>query len=183
MDAPLPTDTTSPVKETVLFTDEPQFIVNLLRENWSLREGDLPTIACIPEEYITSARAGFVYVYQISRYNSVSSTDYSSLQRTSFIAIRLNTRYREKLYEYMDEIYRIIYANRRVGQKGLMGFSYLEVINDRLMNDVSGWYTATMDVKMTSYNYPLRSAGFGDRINRDVEERNARVQQTSQEHI
>ena len=70
----------------------------------------------------------------------------------------------------MDEIYRIAMANRRLGQKSLRGYTYFEIINDRIQNDLSGWYTATMDLKLTSYNYPLRSAGFGDRVNRLIEE-------------
>lgn len=159
-----PKDVIVPVEENPLFTDEPAFIVDLLKRSWSLDAEDFPTITCVPEEYMTSARVGFIYVYHISRYNSVSSTNYSTIQRTSFIAIRLNTRFRHKLYAYMDEIYRIIYANRRVGQKKLNGYTFMEVINDRIQNDLSGWYSATMDVKLTSYNYPLRSHGFGQEM-------------------
>lgn len=153
--------TMPPMDEPSLFTDEPKLIADMLRDNWSLGPDDTPTIAYIPEEYMTSARVAFIYVYQVSRYNSVSSTDYRTLQRTSFIAIRLNTRFRHKLFAYMDEIYRIIMNHRRVGQDELKGYTYLEIINDRIQNDLSGWYTATMDVKLTSYNYPIKSAGFG----------------------
>lgn len=162
--------TTTPIKESVLFSDEPRMIAELLREEWSLGPDDTPTIAYIPEEYMTSARVAFIYVYQISRYNSVSSTDYRTLQRTSFLAIRINTRFRQKLYEYMQEIYRIAMANRRLGQSRLGGFTYFEVINDRVQNDLSGWNSATMDIKLISYNYPLNSAGFGKRVNKALEE-------------
>lgn len=164
------TITTDPIRESPLFTDEPRMIADMLRDNWSLGPDDIPTIAYVPEEYMTSARIAFIYVYQISRYNSVSSTDYRTLQRTSFLAVRLNTRFRHKLFLYMDEIYRIIMAHRRIGQKGLSGFTYMEVINDRVQNDLSGWYTATMDIKLTSYSYPVKSAGFGDSINRVIEQ-------------
>lgn len=164
------TITTDPVGETSLFTDEPRMIANMLRDNWSLGPDDIPTIAYVPEEYMTNARIAFIYVYQVSRYNSVSSTDYRSLQRTSFLAVRINTRFRHKLFEYMDEIYRIIMAHRRIGQRGLKGFTFMEVINDRVQNDLNGWYIATMDIKLTSYNYPIRSAGFGDELNRLIDE-------------
>lgn len=164
------TVTTDPVKETPLFSDEPAMIAEMLRENWSLGPEDTPTIAYVPEEYMTSARVALIYVYQVSRYNSISTTDYRSLQRTSFIAVRLNTRFRNKLFEFMQEVYRIIMANRRLGQKELGGYTYMEIINDRVQNDLSGWYTATMDVKLTSYAYPIQSAGFGDRINRQIED-------------
>lgn len=161
-------NTTTPVDETPLFTDEPKMIADLLRDNWSLGPDDTPTISHIPEEYMTSARVAFIYVYQISRYNSVSSTDYNTIQRTSFLAIRLNTRFRHKLFEYMDEVYRIAMANRRLGQNRLKGFTFFEVINDRVQNDLTGWYSATMDLKLTSYNYPLKSDGFGQKYRSDL---------------
>ena len=61
-------------------------------------------------------------------------------------------------------------ANRRLGQNRLGGFTYFEVINDRVQNDLSGWNSATMDIKLISYNYPLNSAGFGKRVNEALEE-------------
>lgn len=155
------TITTDPPKESPLFTDEPRMIAEMLRDNWSLGPDDIPTIAFVPEEYMTSANVAFIYVYQISRYNSVSTTDYRTIQRTSFLAIRMNTRFRHKAFEYMQEIYRIIMSHRRIGQPNLGGYTYMEIINDRMQNDVSGWYITTMDVKLTSYAYPLKTAGFG----------------------
>lgn len=160
------TITTDPIRESTLFTDEPRMIAEYLRDQWSLGPDDTPTIAYVPEEYMTSARVAFIYVYQVSRYNSVSTTDYRTLQRTSFLAIRLNTRFRHKLFDYMQEVYRILMGIRRKGCSGLGGYTYFEVINDRVQNDLTGWYTATMDVKLTSYAYPIRSAGFGDDTNR-----------------
>lgn len=162
------TITTTPVKESILFGDDPGMIVEMLRDQWSLGPEDTPTITHIPEEYMTSARVALIYVYQVSRYNSVSSTDYNTIQRTSFLAIRTSTRFRPKFFQYMEEIYRIIYANRRVGQGHLGGYTFMEVINDRTAQDVLGWYTNTMDIKLTAYVYPLKSAGFGDKINRKL---------------
>jgi hypothetical protein len=37
----------------------------------------------------------------------------------------------------------------------------MEIINDRISNELTGWYTDTMDIKLTCYNYPIKSAGFG----------------------
>ena len=59
-------------------------------------------------------------------------------------------------------------ANRRAGKKRLGGYSYLEINNERFSNDLVGWFTTTIDIKMVSYNTPLRSAGFGDDINKKV---------------
>lgn len=161
-------NTTTPEQETLLYADEPKMIAELLRDNWSLGPDDIPTIAYNPEEYMTSARVAFIYVYRISRYNSISSTDYRTLQRTSFIAIRLNTRFRHKLIEYMNEVYRILMAHRRMGQKGLGGFTFFEVINDREQNDMSGWYSVTMDLKLTTYNCPILTDGFGQKYRSDL---------------
>ena len=160
---------TTPVPEHIFFNDDPMLICNMLKDNWSLDEDNLPTFTCEPKEYMTSSRVALVYVYHISRYNSISTTDYSTLQRTSFLAIRLNTNNRMKFYEYMQEIYRILLSNRRIGAKNLHGYHYFEIINDRISNDLSGWYSCTLDVKMTSYASPIRSAGFGDRINKTFE--------------
>lgn len=163
---------TEPVPETILFGDDPRMICELLKREWSLDEDNRPTFTYLPEEWMTSARVAFVYVYQISRYNSVSTVDYSTLQRTSFIAVRLDAKLRPKFFEYMQEIYRILMANRRVGAANLGGYTYFEIINDRVSNDLTGWYTCTLDVKLTSYAIPIRSAGFGDIINKQIEDNN-----------
>lgn len=163
---------TTPVPETELFCDDAKLVCDMLRREWSLDIDNCPTFTYIPEEFMSSSRVALVYVYQISRYNSVSTIDYATLQRTSFVAIRLNTRFRHKFYEYMQEIYRILMANRRVGADNLNGYTYFEVINDRITNDLSGWYTCTMDVKLTGYVVPIRSAGFGDTINKLIEDNN-----------
>ena len=147
------------------FNDDVNFIKDLLQENWGTYKEytqEPPVISCDPKQWMTSARAGgFIYVYQISRYNSVSTTDYRTLQRTVFLAIRSTAPHRDMLYRMVDQIYQILLAFRRAGQAELLGYTYLEIINDRISNDLTGWYTNTLDVKLTSYNYPIDSAGFG----------------------
>ena len=149
------------VGEYQYFNDDVKFLHDLLKDNWNTFPLEPPVFAYKPDQWMTSARVAMVYVYQISRYNSVSSVDYRTLQRTSFLAVRLQTQNRDSFYAYMDELYKIIYAHRRVGQKNLHGYTYLEIINDRIVNDLTGWYTATLDVKLVSYNYPVESDGFG----------------------
>lgn len=143
------------------FTDDVKLIYDLLDENWDTYPMEKPVIAYMPEQWMSHGDRAFIYVYHISRYNSVSTVDYRTIQRTSFIAIRTTARTREYLYGVVDNIYKIIYAHRRVGQKDLGGFTYLEIINDRSLNDLTGWYTNTLDIKLTSYNYPIESSGFG----------------------
>lgn len=153
------------VGEYEYFNDDVSFIKELLEENWDTFgewHQEAPVISCDPKQWMTSARhGGFIYVYQISRYNSVSSTDYRTLQRTVFIAIRSTAPHRDMLYRMVDQIYKIVMAHRRVGQDKLLGYTYMEVINDRISNDLTGWYTNTLDLKLTSYNFPIESDGFG----------------------
>ena len=146
------------------FTDDVKFIADMLKDNWKTfeRSGvEKPAIIYQPEQWMTNAANAAVFVYQISRYNSVSTTDYSTLQRTSFIAIRTSARHRKVFRVIVDEIYRIIMAHRRIGQSKLNGYTFMEIINDRDMNDLSGWYGNTLDVKLTTYNFPIMSDGYG----------------------
>lgn len=143
------------------FTDDVKLIYDMLDKNWDTFPMEKPVMAYKPEQWMTHGDRAFIYVYQISRYNSVSSVDYRTMQRTSFLAIRTTARTRDYLYAMVDNIYKILLAHRRVGQKDLGGFTFLEIINDRSLNDLTGWYTNTLDVKLTSYNYPIESSGFG----------------------
>lgn len=153
------------VGEYHYFNDDVKFICDLLKENWdtfSDYQMEAPVFQYKPEQWMSSTKnSSVVYVYQISRYNSVSSTDYRTMQRTAFIAIRTSCRHRDVFYRTVDNIYKILLAFRRAGQKNLAGFTYMEIINDRISNDLTGWYTNTLDIKLTSYNYPVESDGFG----------------------
>ena len=154
------------VGEYEYFNDDVKMICDMLDENWDTftEHGvEKPVFAYTPEAYATDARRAFVYVYQISRYNSVSTTDYETLQRTSYISIRTTARNRRYFYVIVDNIYKILLAHRRIGQRDLHGYTWLEIINDRSLNDLTGWYTNTLDVKLVSYNYPMKSDGFGMR--------------------
>ena len=137
----------------------------MLKNDWSLPNYDMPVIDYVPEATMALAMPAYIYVYQVSRYNSISSTDYRTLQRNSFIGIRISTRSRDKLYEFMDEVYRILMANRRAGPQYLNHYSYMEAINDHIDNGSLGWYSATIDVKLISYCFRLKSPGFGKEIN------------------
>ena len=159
------------VGEYEYFNDDVTFVKELLEKNWdtySENKQEAPVIACDPKQWMTSARhGGFIYVYQISRYNSVSTMDYRTLQRTVFVAIRSTAPHRAMLYRMVDQIYKILLAHRRVGQANLMGYTYMEIINDRISNDLTGWYTDTLDIKLTSYNFPIGSDGFGMPVRED----------------
>ena len=155
----------SPQVEAPLFSDDVACITHILKEDWSLGPYEVPVIDYIPEATMAYAMPAYIYVYQVSRYNSISSTDYRTLQRNSFIGIRISTRSRDKLYLYMDEVYRILMANRRAGPQYLNHYSYMEAINDHIDNSSTGWYSATIDIKMISYCFRINSPGFGREIN------------------
>ena len=154
-----------PMEESVLASDDVACIAKILKDDWSLSPRDTPVIRFIPETEAAFAMPSEIYVYQVSRYNSISSTDYRTLQRNSFIGIRISTRSRDVLYRHMDEVYRILMANRRAGLQYLNHYTYMEAINDHIDNGSLGWYTATIDVKLISYCFRVKSPGFGRKVN------------------
>lgn len=147
--------------ETEFFTDDAKLIYDLLNDNWSLNKDMRPTMAYVPEAYMMNAREGSIYVYPISRQNSITSMDYRTMGRTSMVGIKLSARVRERYFEWSQEVYRIMLANRRKGFNDLNGYYYIEVMDDRQATDLTGWYSTTFDIKLTTYVKPIVSAGFG----------------------
>ena len=155
----------SPYPERQFFTDDAAMLANLLKEEWSLPLEMTPVISHLREGMMTDARTGYVDVYKVSNYTSISSTDYRTLQRTSYLDVTVTVRSRDSLFAYMEEIYRIVMANRRVGPKYLNGYTWMEITNDRVDNESNGWYSGMISLKLLSYCYRIRSPGFGKKIN------------------
>ena len=160
-----------PVPETPLYTDDVRMINDMFEEQWSLGPGHELNTTFEPSSYMVNARLGQIYVYQTSRNNRISSTDYRTLERRSHISIRVSNPNRDEHYLWCDEVYRILVANRRRGQNRFGGYTYLELHDDHTSNNQIGWYTTTIEIELISFNTPLRSAGFGDRINRQIADR------------
>lgn len=158
-------DDGSPLPETTFFTDDAAMIMHILKRDWSLPPDQTPVMTFMRESMMADARMGYVDVYKVSNYTSTSSTDYRTLQRTAYLDITVTVRSRPLLFTYMEEIYRILYANRRVGPKQLNGYTWLEITNDRVDNESNGWYSGMISLKLMSYCYPICSPGFGDRVN------------------
>lgn len=163
-------DTPNVVPENNFFTDDAALVANLLKKEWSLGPEYMPNITYIPEEMAVSARLGYVFVYRVSRTNRITTVDYRTLGRDSHISIKLSTRLRKDYLAFGEEIMRILMANRRLGQDRMEGYTYLEVMSDRDTRDLSGWYTVTIELKLVTYNKAIRSAGFGDTINRQIDD-------------
>ena len=163
-----------PVSETTMFTDDVGMIGNIIRNQWSLGPGHEVNVAYKPSSYMVNARLGQIYVYLTSRNNKVSSTDYRTLERRSHLSVRVSNPNREEHYLWCDEVYRIILANRRLGQRRFGGYTHMELRDDHTSNDLAGWYTTTIEIELISPATPILSAGFGDRINREIRDREIR---------
>lgn len=159
------------VPEHKFYTDDAELIQRLLRENWDLGIDEHPTIVWGRDSFMADARLGIIQVYQMTRSLSPASIDYRCLNRTSYVGVRVSNQNRERHYAWCDEVYRILMAFRRAGPKMLNGMQFLEVINDKFQNDLSGWYTTTFDVRLVSYSKPVVSAGFGTDLNRLIYDR------------
>lgn len=154
--------------ETELFTDDVAVLGNLLRANWSLGMGKEPSIAWEVGAQKMNSRYASIFLYMVNRNTQVNSVDYRTLQRVSHVGIKVSSPIRQNFFEVHNEILRILMANRRSGKRNLGGFTYLEITNERFSNDLIGFYTSTLDVKMTSFNTPIKTAGMGDEVNRRV---------------
>lgn len=158
------------IRETLLFTDEAAVIADMLRDEWSLGPSEVPNIEYIPEKAVQNARVGAIFVYVVSTSNRQSTTDYRTIDKTVHLNIKLDNRTRDNHFKMGQEIYRILMANRRIGRRHNMGNSYLEVNNHRTLPNEVGWYTTIFDVTFVAHNVSLISAGFGDKINSQIED-------------
>ena len=158
-----------------MYEDDAKLIADMLKDQWSLDIGQELVVAYEPSGYMIDSRVGSIYVYLLNRSNRIASADYRTLERHTRVSIRVSNQFRNNHFLWCDEVYRILMANRRAGKGPLGGNTYLEVLSDRTQNDLSGWHTTTIDIDLVSFNTPLRTAGFGDRINRKVADRSARI--------
>ena len=162
-----------PVRENVFFTDDAAVIAKMLANEWSLGPENTPNIMYIPETYIVNSRVGSIYVYVAGTPKPrISTTDYRTLDKSVRVNIKLDTRRRDTHFLWGEEIVRIILANRRKGRRNQVGASYLELGSVRPLPNESGWYTTIIEVTLVYHNMAIRSAGFGDKINRQIEDNN-----------
>lgn len=147
-----------------LFSDDARTITEIIQRDWSLGPDSPLSIAYVPESYVADARVGFIYAYPLTRTNEPSTTDYRLFDRHSRISLRISNRSRDEHFRWCGEVYRILMANRRPGKRGLRGYTYLNVLNDRMSDGLSGWYTTTIDIDLVSHNTPIHSAGFGHEV-------------------
>ena len=155
--------------EMGFYTDDPRFIAELIKKEWTLDTLDMPlSIAYESEQFMTSARIGHVYVYETSHSAQVSTTDYRTLDRESHVSIRISNRFRDVHYAWVNEIYRILMGYRRAGAEKLNGYTHMEMFVDKVTNDASGWYVTTMEIRLIAPCMPILSPGFGDETNRKI---------------
>ena len=157
-----------PLPEVNFYTDEPKLIAEILKREWSLDTKDMPiSILYEPEQMMTNSRVGHIYVYEISHNATPSTTDYRTLNRESHLNVRISNRFRDVHYMWVNEVYRILMANRRAGVGPLGRYTHMEISNDRPFNDASGWYVSVIDVRLIMPHMPILSPGFGEPVNRN----------------
>lgn len=145
----------------MLDPDLPRIISDLIKEQWDMRIGEEPVIGYKRDMYMMNSRVGAIYVYALSIVPQISTVDYRTTQRTAQLSIRITNPDRDRHIRWVNEVYRIIMANRRAGPRVLGGYEFMEVTALSPSNDLSGFYTDTMDIRMTGYAFPIESAGFG----------------------
>lgn len=149
-----------------MYWEDARLIADLIREEWDLDMENIPeSIEYRPESFMMNARVGAIYVYSVSVPFRIATTDYATVDRTGHVSIRVSNRFYENHLIWCNEIFRIIQANRRAGPDILNGYEYMELTNYRPSTDLSGWYTTTFEIKLTAPHVPLKSPGFGSRVN------------------
>ena len=157
------------VPETSFYTDDAKMIAEMLKKDWSLGPEMTPNVIYDPRSFFQANRVGGIYVYRISGSNRITATDYHSVWRDVNLSIRISNPMRENHFAWVDEVYRILLANRR-HHPVLNDFLFLEVTGENESNDLTSYYVTTVNIKLTRYNKPIRSAGFGDRINKAIDD-------------
>lgn len=147
--------------EVLYFSDDARLFAEMLREQWSLGPGEEPTISFEPESFFMQSRTGSIYVYSVSMPMSISTVDYRTMQRLGYVSLRLSVRDRRRFYVWGQEVQRILLANRRAPVLREYGYTFYVVSSIKQISDLSGWYSATFDIKLTCYNRGIVSSGFG----------------------
>ena len=99
--------------EEDFFPDDVAMVTKMLKDEWSPAWQHMPIISYDQQGLYADARSSYIFVYHVSGYNSISSTDYRSTQATTFLGIKVSCPFRNQLYNCIREIYRILLANRR----------------------------------------------------------------------
>lgn len=156
------------VPETQFVVDYAKLVADLIHDEWSLGPSNTPTITHEVESEMINARLGSIFVYGMTGSPSQASIDYRNVDFTQYVGVKLMTRFRDTYYEWANEIYRIIYSFRRAGPRKLKGMMFMDIINLKPQNDLSGWYAGTFDVRLVSHSRPIVSAGFGTDLNKQI---------------
>lgn len=137
-------------------------IAGILKENWDTGLNNAPTITYNPQNsMMVNASLGNIHIERLTRTNSIDTVDYRTLGRSSYLSIRIACPLRKTMFSWSNEVYRILMQYRRAGPDVLNGWEFLEIQSERPMQDLSGWFSTTFDIKLTRPHQPLESDGFG----------------------
>lgn len=155
------------IHEIDFFTDDAKYIGDMLKHNWSLKEK--PNIVYDSEQYRVNGRIGYILVRPMNGNFSNVTTDYQAMDENKYVYIKFGVPFRERMFEWGREIIRILLSERRVGQLD-SPYSKIEITGEKFHDEAIKWYSATIDVRLVSYCKPIRTAGFGEEINKAIED-------------
>ena len=150
-----------------MFTDESRLIGKMIIDNWSLGPQNTPNVCYMNDQLYIDGRVGVIQVYVVSHSTrGIGSVDYADVHRSATVSIKVENKFREIHYDWVEEVYRILYTNRRLDPDYLDGYLFIEVTGDHVAPNLLGWYSTTIDVRLTGYHRPVPGSGFGDRLNK-----------------
>lgn len=147
--------------EDAFFTDDVATICSILEENWDI---PLPKPNFYREQdtMVRNNNPGSIYIYSLGRNNQRYGINYDSVKRTHRISIDVqNPENRQRHYDWMNEIYRILMKYRRAGKCRLQGWDYIEISNDTFRQGYTRFYHDVMEINLIREVRLISSGGYG----------------------
>ena len=150
------------------YTDDVSMICSILEENWSLPM-PRPNFYREQDTMVRNNNPGSIYIYSLGRNNQRYGTNYDAVKRTHRICIDVqNPENRQRHYDWLNEIYRILWMFRRAGKNKLKGWDYLEISNDNFKQGYVRFYHDAMEINLVREVKTIHSNGFGNNDDCDI---------------
>lgn len=155
--------------EEIFYSDDTEMVCRLISDNWELDPANKPLFyydKCDEQGRNVMARqnqGASIYIYDLGKNMSRQSINYDSMRWSHRICIDIqNPVNRERHYELMNEVYRILMKYRRAGRYQLGGWDYFEISNEQYKSGYVAYYHATIEINLIREVKPLPDSGFGD---------------------
>lgn len=147
----------------VWYSDDTGFFCNLLKEQWSLGVGETPLFYYDQDRQARQNLPGSIYVYSLGRNNTRGGINYDAYRVTHRICIDIqNPVNRERHFEWMNEVYRILLKFRRAGRNQLNGWDYYEISGDSFKPGYIKYYHDTIEFTLVKEMKCITQSGFGE---------------------